>query len=475
MIEKEFKINYEGNKDTFSYTKRSVHLESLDKDRFILWYEKFSDKNIDNILCKEYKNVFIAKTESGEILKIGSLGFFTGFKVFVSKKAIIARIYSFDKVIDEKKITSKDEYTHVPYDEIFMICASMKKLLKSCLNKEYYDIPFVGGCKSITSKDEIQEVAVFYIPEIILYGNSEEYTLFHTTKDCFVDDINFDFKTNKAKSEQVEIHCNPQKEHYINNINSVIQKLKEDQLTKVVISRKYILKLKEPVDFISYAQHIFNKYFQEYYYMFEFANEEKWIGISPEIILKKNKEQAITKPLAGTRKKGHGQRDNEIMIQELIHDSKENLEHESALNFMIEDLEKSNVGQVILGNKKDIIETPYVYHLKSEIKVLLNQNVTCFDLLSAIYPPATIWGIPRKISEKLISQIEKFERSYFTGIYGFFDLNGNADFALVIRSAMIKNNEINIFAGSGIVKSANAEYEWDETKIKMNPFIEYFK
>ncbi|MBY9077383.1 chorismate-binding protein [Paenibacillus sp. HN-1] len=454
--------------------KSAVTLQALDEKAFLKWHEQLVRNNLLGVNCKNYQNVFIAQTEEKSILKMGSLGFYIGFKVYINRNEIIAKLLIEDKEIDEKVIAVQCTDSYVPYEEVFEACSRMKKQIKKMLGTEYYDIPFIGGCKSITFQDRPQEIAVFYIPEIIVYGTGENYTLFSSVGKCNLPEVKPSGGDITKTPVEFSLKHYPEKEAYIQNTKMVIEKIKEKEIRKIVLSRKCVVGLHKPIDLADYTQYVFNHYFQEYYFMFEMGNSDRWVGVSPEIVIKKNERSAVTRPLAGTKKKENDKTHNELLIEEFLADSKENLEHDCAVNLMMDDLHRLPAKEVRLSRKKEIIETPYAYHLKSEIMISLDDRLNCFDLLGAIYPPATIWGYPRQICSSFIRQTEPFSRDYYTGIYGYFDLNGKADFALVIRSAVLADDEIVIYAGSGIVESADAQAEWEETKLKMNPFLNYF-
>ena len=107
--------------------------------------------------------------------------------------------------------------------------------------------------------------------------------------------------------------------------------------------------------------------------------------------------------------------------------------------------------------------------------MILKENVSCFDIIGAIYPPATIWGIPVDRTERLLAQTEPFDRGYYSGVYGYWNYEGIADTALVIRSAKVENGAVSVYAGGGIVKLSNIDAEFDETVNKMGPLLSYFQ
>lgn len=209
--------------------------------------------------------------------------------------------------------------------------------------------------------------------------------------------------------------------------------------------------------------------------MFRQGEEAMWIGISPEIIMKQQGGRAVTKPLAGTRSKSEDAAQNTKILQDLTSANKDIVEHEHALYFMVDQLKRAGIGEVKIDKNKTVLETPYAFHIKSEISMILKENVSCFDIIGAIYPPATIWGIPVDRTERLLARTEPFDRGYYSGVYGYWNYEGIADTALVIRSAKVENGTVSVYAGGGIVKLSNIDAEFDETVNKMGPLLSYFQ
>ncbi|URZ03769.1 chorismate-binding protein [Clostridium felsineum] len=458
-----------------SKKKQKIYIENLTLKNFYLWYDIFLNKNV-NVKCSDYSSTFITrnKSENNQILKIISSGYFLGFKIFISTNKITYRFYLFDKPIYERDIVPKENYKEMPYEEIFKVCSKIKNIFNKVLDKKYYDVPFIGGWKSAVLEDKENEIVNFYIPEIILYGSNNNYTLFTTLKEYYLNVLPISRQYHENKYTKIEYV--PEKNTYIKKIDNLIKKLKNNELSKIVISKKCTLKFPRNINTFRYAQYLLDNYYQEYAYTFSFSNDEQWIGVSPEVLLKSDEVEALTKPLAGTRKKSNIDSENYEIKKEFLNNKKENIEHARAFQLMTNDIKDGNIGDVVVDANKEIIETPYVFHLKSEIRIILNKNNYGFEVLSKIYPPATVWGIPRKESGKLIKEVEGFNRGFFTGGFGFFNLNEQYDFALVIRTAMIKNGkDLNIFAGSGIVENASSNDEWEETSVKMSPFKNYLK
>ncbi|OOM07471.1 chorismate-binding protein [Clostridium saccharobutylicum] len=457
--------------DKSNYVKRTFKCEFNLKNEFESTFKAFEKSNIDKVKVKDYKSAFLSKNLDEKQMNILAIGNYFSFKVFANKNKIIVNYYKYNELINTKEYNSG---LGCSYKDVFSTISTAFLELKHCVNEICYDVPLLGGWKSITFDKKIKEVACFYLPEVVVYGQEGEYKLFSTCGEII--DI---LKNNNNQldctfeSELKSYECIPSKEIYRLNYDILLNALTEGKISKYVLSRKYLLNMQENIDSIKYAGKVIKNYYQEYGYYFQLGGAEEWIGVSPEVLLKKKDNYALTKPLAGTIKKDFNDKEG-LLAKKLLSDKKENVEHMLAVDLMINDLKESNVGEVNVLENKQIIETPYVYHLKSKIEVKVKKHNVGFDILANMYPPATVWGIPRDAAEEFINKVEPFDREYFTGGFGYCTLEDNSNFALVIRSCMIKNNEMHVYAGSGIVNGAVPDNEWEETKLKATPFLSLF-
>ncbi len=122
---------------------------------------------------------------------------------------------------------------------------------------------------------------------------------------------------------------------------------------------------------------------------------------------------------------------------------------------------------------KTLLETPYAFSYKKVKSLLTNKSASFFDFINAIYPPATIWGIPVEETEEILSKTEPFAREYYTGLYGYWTLDDTANIALVIRSANWKTKPL-VFMRAEVLGSSNPEAEYDEAENKIRPMLAYF-
>jgi isochorismate synthase EntC len=276
----------------------------------------------------------------------------------------------------------------------------------------------------------------------------------------------------RATLEVAECEEIPGPREYIDALVDVIGELSQEEMHKVVICREVRLLLRSGVSPVELLQMVVSRKRARYEYVFRWAGADAWIGVSPEMLVRKDRERIVVEPLAGTRKGSDSKEKSDRYRDELMRDVKEIEEHETAARMFYE-----NLATVCLPHSveeiesRGVIDLGYVQHLKSTITGSLQPGIDIFRLLAVIYPPATIWGKPIALSGERIRRYERIERDFFTGSFGFFTLEGDANFALAIRTARMSGDEVRVYAGSGIVKRSDPYREWVETANKMQPFL----
>ncbi len=450
---------------------------SFKTEEMVSWVEDVLDSYSEFITCPKYQSVFLCKDIENRKKLIGASGRLLGIKVSVSTTEILGELDYLGKVFFSTTISTESTFSTTPFHEIFMLCKSLYDKIKESLSAEFYLAPFIGGVKSIILKDQPQEIVNYYLPEIELFGKDDRFDLFtanHIPEDIFQPrPITDDEKL--ARVGFSIISEEPGKAEYFSTMTNILQKLDEGYLKKIVFSRKLSIKPDLNFDRDQYVKYLFRKYYQEYFYLFRQGEDAYWIGISPEVIIKQEGRQAVTEPLAGTRKKTSDTTDYEAIRKELTSTPKDITEHDYASYFMNDQLVSAEIGQVRIKNDKALLETPYAFHIKSQISIDLNPSTSFFDIIRAIYPPPTIWGIPIDKTEKTLEKSEPFNREYYTGLYGYWTFADTANIALVIRTVKVGVDSICLYAGGGIVSSSDPIAEYEEAENKMLPLLDYFK
>ena len=200
-------------------------------------------------------------------------------------------------------------------------------------------------------------------------------------------------------------------------------------------------------------------------YMYYFNLDEfHVVGSSPEVLARVEDGKVTVRPIAGTRPRGASEEEDEALEQDLLADPKELAEH-----LMLIDLGRNDVGRVARVGSVEVTEQmvierySHVMHIVSNVEGELNEGITALEALRAILPAGTLSGAPKVRAMEIIDELEPVKRGIYGGAVGYLAWNGNMDTAIAIRTAVIKEGQLHVQAGGGIVADSVPELEWEET------------
>ena len=188
------------------------------------------------------------------------------------------------------------------------------------------------------------------------------------------------------------------------------------------------------------------------------------VGSSPEILVRLEDNEVTVRPIAGTRPRGATEAEDLAHEESLLADPKELAEH-----LMLIDLGRNDTGRVAqtgsvkLTEKMCIERYSHVMHIVSNVTGRLKDGLCAMDVLRATFPAGTVSGAPKIRAMQIINELEPLKRGVYSGAVGYLSFNGNMDTAIAIRTAVIKNGELSIQAGAGVVFDSVAQSEWEET------------
>ncbi|AKB18741.1 MULTISPECIES: anthranilate synthase component I [unclassified Methanosarcina] len=204
-----------------------------------------------------------------------------------------------------------------------------------------------------------------------------------------------------------------------------------------------------------------------YMYIFEFG-DLAIVGASPETLLTVHKRTVIINPIAGTCPRGKSGAEDEALASHMLNDEKERAEH-----VMLVDLGRNDVrmvsesGSVKVSGFMKVLKYSHVQHIESTVSGTLRPECDQFDAFRAVFPAGTLSGAPKIRAMEIISELETAPRGIYGGGVGYYSWNGDADFAIVIRTLLIQGKKASVQAGAGIVADSDPAYEFRETERKM--------
>ena len=191
------------------------------------------------------------------------------------------------------------------------------------------------------------------------------------------------------------------------------------------------------------------------------------VGSSPEILVRLENNEVTVRPIAGTRPRGRTHDEDLALEVELLADPKERAEHLMLIDLGRNDAGRvSEAGTVQVGEQFVIERYSHVMHIVSEVTGILLPGLSYADVLRATFPAGTVSGAPKIRALEVIRELEPIKRNVYAGSIGYIGWHGDADTAIAIRTAVIKDGQLHVQAGAGIVYDSDPEKEWDETMNK---------
>jgi len=191
------------------------------------------------------------------------------------------------------------------------------------------------------------------------------------------------------------------------------------------------------------------------------------VGSSPEILVRLEAGVVTVRPIAGTRPRGADEERDRALERELLADPKERAEH-----LMLIDLGRNDVGRVceigsVQVTEQMLIERySHVMHIVSNVEGRLREGLDATDVLRAAFPAGTVSGAPKIRAMEIIDELEPVKRGIYSGAVGYISWSGDMDTAIAIRTAVIRDGQLHIQVGAGIVYDSDPQREWDETMNK---------
>lgn len=196
------------------------------------------------------------------------------------------------------------------------------------------------------------------------------------------------------------------------------------------------------------------------------------ISSSPERLVRLHHNQVDTRPIAGTRPRGHTLQEDRQLTEELLTNHKERAEH-----LMLVDLGRNDIGRVstygsVQTDEFMVVERySHVSHIVSNVRGTLRPGLDGFDLIRAVFPGGTITGVPKIRCMEILDMLEPYRRGPYTGSMGYLSWSGDVDLNIIIRTLVLKGNRGYLQVGAGIVADSDPRKEYEETLLKAQAFF----
>lgn len=241
-------------------------------------------------------------------------------------------------------------------------------------------------------------------------------------------------------------------------------------LDKVVLAREALFTFAEPLCAEALLARLQSGTPNCFHFCFQRDGATAFVGASPERLFRRHGRNIATEAVAGTRPRGNSAVDDARLLDELLQSEKDRREHEYVRISLREQL-GALAEQLVLDPEPSEMKLTYGRHLVSRMQATLREHVTTLDVLAALHPTPAVGGYPCREAIEAIRDQEPFDRGWYAGPVGWIGRNA-AEFAVAIRSGLVRSNTLALFSGAGIVEGSAPESEWDEIEHKIIDFAE---
>ncbi|MDH2999141.1 isochorismate synthase [Pasteurellaceae bacterium LFhippo2] len=319
--------------------------------------------------------------------------------------------------------------------------------------------------------------ATFILPKLLFVKESEKLTAYlniDLNKPVELDTLFqplSDLQVLQSNSiVEMKSACDPN--CWQHNIKLAIQEIEQYHFSKVVLANAKTLTFAQPInpyDLLFASQH---KNLGCYHFLWSETGEQTFVGSTPERLYQRQDRLFYTEALAGTVAVSEDPEETEQNALWLLNDQKNIYENLLVVDDICSHL--ADCAADIKVGDAQIKRLHNVQHLRRPIHTTLAENVTDSDCLARIHPTAAVAGLPRADAKQFIAEHEAFKRGWYAGTLGYINPN-NAEFCVTLRSALIKQNQITVYAGAGIVEGSDPTSEWLEIERKSQAMLGLLK
>jgi anthranilate synthase component 1 len=267
----------------------------------------------------------------------------------------------------------------------------------------------------------------------------------------------------------LKVSSNFRRPEYLEVVRKAKQYIRAGDIFQVVLSQRFSVKA-QANPFEIYRQ--LRALNPSPYLFYLQLNDVAVVGSSPEMLVKVQGRDVFYRPIAGTRRRGKDEAEDQRLEREMLASEKERAEH-----IMLVDLGRNDLGRVCeYGTVKvekllTVERYSHVMHIVSSLRGRLREDVDCFDALMACFPAGTVSGAPKVRAMEIIEELERTRRGIYAGGILYLDFAGNLDSCIALRTMVVKNGVAYVQAGGGIVADSTPEGEYQESVNKSRALL----
>jgi isochorismate synthase len=261
----------------------------------------------------------------------------------------------------------------------------------------------------------------------------------------------------------------PDAEAWMRSVEALTAAIWSGGIDKVVLAREVVLEAHETIDAASALAALRDGYRDCTVFAAKRAGA-CFAGATPERLVRVQDRRLSAACVAGSSRRGSDARDDAAAGDALLADPKERSEHDMVRQMIVDALTPL-CGDLRAPAEPGLMRMPNVQHLYTPIDGTLRGDAGVLDLVARLHPTPAVGGVPREEALALIREHEPFGRGWYAGPIGWMDARGDGEFAVALRSGLLRGNAAHLYAGCGIVRDSEPAREHEESKLKLRPML----
>jgi menaquinone-specific isochorismate synthase len=281
--------------------------------------------------------------------------------------------------------------------------------------------------------------------------------------------LEFDFPSLRIRQPRFSQKCVANPENFKHSVLGVLESIQSNRLRKVVLADVLDVRAKIRFNLLQSLNNLRQLHSNCCIFAISNGKGQNFIGASPERLISIDNQQLMTDALAGSAPRGKTPAEDAQNASRLLSSIKERHEHSLVIDFITQRLLQLGLLPQVL--KPRLRQLSNIQHLWTPINAVVPNNVHPLRIVAQLHPTPAVAGAAREIACREIRRYEKFERGLYAAPLGWVDSEGNCEFIVGIRSALIDSDRARLYAGAGIVAGSDPEKELAEVQLKLQALL----
>ena len=254
------------------------------------------------------------------------------------------------------------------------------------------------------------------------------------------------------------------------SVDEILDEIRSGRVRKVVLARSVDITLGRPPDSAAVLTALRTANPLAHLYLMQFARDRFFVGAAPELIGSLRGRDFRTMAVGGSTPRGADPASDAWLGRQLIDSRKNREEHLVVVEDIVEQLRRAGV-RIEAVPKPALLRLPRIQHLRTDLEAEVPPGTHILSLVETLHPTAAVCGDPRPGALDMIRARETESRGWYAGPVGWFDEEGNGEFAPALRGGVARGPLLRLYAAAGLVRNSRAPAEWDETRVKLQTML----